>query len=78
MLKWYEFFVYDTKMCFMKGSRSSDNMQNKSMPGHRPVPQNKDDIDSRSNEEWETKGDDVTHNKKEVRSDNTMRKRRNK
>jgi hypothetical protein len=53
-------------------------MQNKSMPGHRPVPQNKDDIDSRSNEEWQTKGDDVTHNRKEVRSDNAMRKRKNK
>ena len=52
-------------------------MQNKSMPGHRPVPQNKDDIDSRKNEEWDTKGDDVTHNEKEVRSDNAMRKRKN-
>ena len=53
-------------------------MQNKSMPGHRPIPQNKDDIDSRANEEWRIKGDDVTHNKKEVRSDNMMRKRKNK
>jgi len=61
----------------MKGSRSQNNKQNKSMPGHRPVPQNKDDIDSRSNEEWQTKGDDITHNKKEVRSDNQMRKRKN-
>lgn len=62
----------------MKGSRSQNSMQNKSVPGHRPVPQNKDDIDSRGNQEWETKGDDVTHNKKEVRSDNMMRKRKNK
>jgi len=61
----------------MKGSRSQNTKQNKSMPGHRPVRQNKDDIDSRSNEEWETKGDDVTHNQKEVRSDNQMRKRKN-
>jgi hypothetical protein len=62
----------------MKGSRSQGNMQNESMPGHRPVPQNKDDIDSRRNEEWQTKGDDVTHNQKQVRSDNTMTKRKNK
>lgn len=58
----------------MKGSRSQDNRQNKSMPGHRPIPQNKDDIDSRKNEEQETKGDDVTHNRKDVRSDNQMRR----
>jgi hypothetical protein len=61
----------------MKGSRSQNNMQNKTVPGHRPIPQNKDDIDSRSNEEQDTKGADVTHNKKEVRSDNKMRKRKN-
>lgn len=48
------------------------------MPGHRPLPHNKEDIDSRSNEEQDNKGDDVTHNQKEVRSDNTMRKRKNK
>lgn len=62
----------------MKTSRSQNTMQNKTMPGHKPIPQNKDDIDSRANEEWATKGDDVTHNKKEVRSDNMMRKRKNK
>ena len=37
---------------------------------HRPIPQNKDDLDSRENEEQDTKGDDVTHNEKEVRSEN--------
>jgi hypothetical protein len=78
MLKWYEIFDITIKYYFMKGSRSQRTMQNKSMPGHRPVPQNKDDIDSRSNEEWQTKGDDVTHNRKEVRSDNMMRKRKEK
>lgn len=62
----------------MKGSRSQNSMQNKTMPGHRPLPHNKEDIDSRSNEEQDNKGDDVTHNQKEVRSDNTMRKRKNK
>lgn len=62
----------------MKGSRSQNSMQNKTMPGHRPLPHNKEDIDSRSNEEQDSKGDDVTHNQKEVRRDNTMRKRKNK
>lgn len=31
--------------------------------------ENKDDIDSRKNEEWDTKGDDVTHNKKQTKAD---------
>lgn len=61
----------------MKGSRAQNNMQNKTFPGHRPQPQNKDDLDSRKNEEQDTKGDDVTHNEKQVRSDNMMRKRKN-
>ena len=57
----------------MKGSRSANTRQNKSEPGHRPVPQNKDDLDSRKNEEQDIKGTDITHNVKEVRSDNKMR-----
>ncbi len=61
----------------MKGSRSRNTRQNKSTPGHRPLPQNKDDLDSRKNEEQDTKGNDVTHNVKEVRSDNKMRRRDN-
>ena len=58
----------------MKGSRTQNNRQNKTEPvSHRPVPQNKDNLDSRANEEQDTKGDDVTHNEKQVRSDNRMR-----
>jgi hypothetical protein len=34
-----------------------------------PRPQNKDDIDSRKNEEQQTKGQDITHNRQEHRSD---------
>ncbi len=58
----------------MKGNTNSTSRQNRSMP-NSPIsrPQNKDDIDSRSNEEQTTKGDDVTHNKKEVRN-NRQRK----
>ena len=36
------------------------------MAGHRPQPDIRDDLDSRKNEEQETKGDDVTHNRKDV------------
>jgi len=53
----------------MKHSRGQDTRQNKSMPGKRPQPQNKDDLDSRKNLEQDTKGEDVTHNRKEVRND---------
>ena len=61
----------------MKDSRSQNTRQNKSMPGHRPIPQNKDDIDSRSNEEQDDKGDDVTHNKKDVRNNRQQKKEDN-
>lgn len=37
-------------------------------PGNRK-PENKDNLDSRENEEQDFKGDDTTHNKKEHRSD---------
>lgn len=54
----------------MKHSRDNTTRQNKSVSNSRvPRPQNKDDIDSRSNEEQGTKGTDVTHNQKEHRSD---------
>lgn len=52
----------------MKDSRSQNNMQNKQQVGHLPKPQNKDDLDSREGEEWQTKGDDVTHNRKEKKT----------
>ncbi len=53
----------------MKDSRSQNNMQNKQMASHRPKPDTRDDLDSRKNEEQDTKGSDVTHNEKEKRSD---------
>ncbi len=47
----------------MKGvTRNSNSPQyNK----HKKSPENKDNIDSRKNEEYELKGDDVTHNRKD-------------
>lgn len=50
----------------MKNSRSQDTRQNKQMMGHRPKPDVRDDLDSRKNEEQQDKGDDTTHNKKDV------------
>lgn len=58
----------------MKGSRQQNNMQNKQMASHRPRPENKDDLDSRSNEEQETKGDDITHNNKDTRNNKQRKK----
>ena len=48
----------------MKDARSQNNMQNKQMISHRPVPDVRDDLDSRKNEEQDSKGDDITHNRK--------------
>ncbi len=58
----------------MKGSRSQNNMQGKQMVGHRPKPDVRDDLDSRKNEEQETKGDDVTNNKKDTRNNKQRKK----
>jgi hypothetical protein len=41
-------------------------MQNKQQASHRPKPEICDNLDSREGLEQETKGDDVTHNKKET------------
>ncbi len=35
----------------------------------KKAPENKDNIDSRSQEEFDFKGNDITHNKKEGRSE---------
>jgi len=45
------------------GKGNIPNKQN--MNHHQPRPQNKDDLDSREGEEQTSKGDDITHNKKE-------------
>jgi len=43
---------------------------NPQAPDNSKRPQNKDNLDSREGEEQDTKGDDVTHNKKEQQSEN--------
>ena len=53
----------------MKFARAQNTRQHKTFPGHRPRPLNKDELDSRENLEQNDKGDDVTHNVKEMKSD---------
>ena len=43
--------------------------QNKQGMSHKPRPEIRDNLDSRSNEEQEFKGDDVTHNEKDVQNE---------
>lgn len=52
----------------MKGSRSQNNQQNKQGMSHRPMPDVRDNLDSRKREEQDFKGGDVTHNRKETRT----------
>ena len=54
----------------MKESRSTNNKQSKQGLSHKPKPEIRDMIDSRKNEEYDSKGTDVTHNKKEQHSKN--------
>jgi UPF0716 family protein affecting phage T7 exclusion len=62
------------KTIVMKSSRSGNNMQSKQMAGHRPKPEVRDDLDSRSGEEQDRKGDDVTHNRKDVQNERSKKK----
>lgn len=63
------FFCELRKRNVMKDARSNNTKQNKQVQGHQPKPNVRDDLDSRKNEEQNTKGDDVTHNKKEVQNE---------
>jgi hypothetical protein len=53
----------------MKDSRSTNNKQSKQGMSHKPMPEIRDNLDSRKREEQDFKGGDVTHNKKEVRNE---------
>jgi hypothetical protein len=46
--------------------------------GKHQRPQNKDDMDSRENEEFDLKGDDITHNKKETKAEHLHNKQAHK
>ena len=50
--------------------------KNKTAPHHDSRrPDNKDDMDSRSNEEFDIHGDKVTHNKKETKEEKLKHKK---
>ncbi len=53
----------------MKNTKNSNNAQSHQGFSKKPRPEIRDDMDSRKNEEWQVKGDDVTHNKKETKED---------
>ena len=59
----------------MKSSRSQNNLQNKQMAGHKPIPEIRDDLDAREGEEQTDKKDDVTHNKKETKKHHLKKKK---
>lgn len=72
-VRWYGFLPsYSLKQKHMKQSTQNNSQQTQSVGNNnQKQPQNKDDIDSRKNEEWDTKGDDVTHNEKKHQSELT-------
>lgn len=54
----------------MNNNQGGNNLSGKHQPtSNNRRAENKDNLDSRSNEENDTKGDDVTHNKKDVQND---------
>ena len=58
----------------MKNSRSQNTKQNKQGHTNLPKPEIRDNLDSREGEEQLTKGDDVTHNKKETKKEKEHQK----
>ncbi|MBD0331705.1 MAG: hypothetical protein ICV66_03540 [Chitinophagaceae bacterium] len=58
----------------MKNARSQTTKQNKQIISHQPKPEIRDNLDSRKNEEQNSKGDDVTHNNKDTRSNKQRKK----
>ncbi len=53
----------------MEANRNPADKAKKTNEQSNKRPQNKDDLDSRANEEQLSKGDDETHNKKEQKSE---------
>ena len=58
----------------MKNARTTNTKQNKQGHNNIPKPEIRDNLDSREGEEQLTKGDDVTHNKKETKKDHLKKK----
>jgi hypothetical protein len=58
----------------MKTSRSQNNKQSKQGMVHTPKPEIRDNLDSRKNEEQDSKGDDTTHNRKAMKDEKLKKK----
>lgn len=70
---WYRFLATMAKPITMKTNNQNQNAQNVRANAHASQsggrrPENKDNLDSRANEEQDFKGNDVTHNRKDVKS----------
>ena len=62
----------------MKTSRNQTSRQSKQYVSNIPRPENKDNLDSRVNEEQDFKGDDITHNEKETKEHHLKEKSKDK
>jgi hypothetical protein len=52
----------------MKNTKPQNTKHNTQFNANKHRPENKDDLDSREGEEQQFKGDDITHNRKETKS----------
>ena len=57
-------------------NRSQTAQHNPKANNNKPRPENKDNMDSRKNEEYDLKGNDMTHNKKENHSEGKQKNKR--
>jgi len=58
----------------MQNNRSQSTKQSKQGITNKPRPEIRDNLDSREGEEQTSKGDDITHNKKETKAKQTKKK----
>ena len=58
----------------MKNTKAPNQKQNIQFNQNKNRTENKDNLDSREGEEQQRKGDDVTHNKKEVQNKRSSKK----
>ncbi len=59
----------------MKNIQSQTANHNTKFNNNKHRPENKDDLDSRENLEQQFKGNDITHNRKEVRNNPQKKKK---
>jgi hypothetical protein len=59
----------------MKNNKAPNPKQNIQFNQNKNRPENKDNLDSREGEEQQFKGDDITHNKKDRKSEKSSTKK---